>query len=107
MKTMKAPKTVTMLDGETARVRLPAPFYTAEARGVEDAGTGAWITGLFYAPQSGRCFAESYSIWEDRRTGGNIGERTREVSAGELVELCRRVGADVPAGLDEKIAIEA
>ena len=99
--------TVTTLDGETARVRLPAPFYTAEARGVEDAGVGAWITGLFYAPRSGRCYVKTYSVWEDRRTGGCVGTRKREVSPGELAELCRRVGADVPAGLDEKIALEA
>jgi hypothetical protein len=83
---------------ETAeRVTLPEPFYEAEARGQEDY-TGKWVTGLYYGPRSGRCFVETYSIWDDGK-GRCTGEVIREVSLTELLTVADHVGAALPEGI--------
>jgi len=76
------------------RVTLPKPFYAAKALGREDY-TGVWVTGLYYGPHSGRCFVQTYSIWDDGH-GRCQGESTREVGLAELLRIAKHVRADVP-----------
>jgi hypothetical protein len=88
-------KTATVFrDGSAERVTLPEPFYSAKAQGQEDY-TGVCVTGLYYGPRSGRCFVETYSVWDDG-TGRCQGDSISEVELSELLKIAKHVRADVP-----------
>lgn len=85
--------TITNAFGEKERVSLPAPHYTAEARGQSDF-TGIWITALYSGPKTGRRFARTDSIWENRQTGGMVGTRIHELEESQYLDYCERVGCE-------------
>ena len=91
-------------NGNATRVTLPAPFYgTAGAgpSGSEDA-TGTWYVALYWGPRSGRCFVESYSIW-DRGDGQTVGTVVSECSPSEMLHYCDRVGVAAPEGILDSV----
>ena len=86
--------TITNLHGENERVAMPAPHYTAEARGQEDY-TGVWITGLYSGSRTGRKFIRTHSIWErSPGDGRNVGTTYRELSESDYLSSCARVGCE-------------
>lgn len=81
--------TVRTLDGDMQRLSLPAPHYSAVARGQSEF-TGVWITGLYSSPRTGRRFARTESIWDDGR-GRCVGEAFHELDESEYLHYCRLV----------------
>lgn len=97
---MKRQATIFDGDGNAERVTLPEPFYGefgVRPSGPEDY-TGSWIIAMYYGPRSGRCFLETYSIW-DAGDGSIIGTRIEEVTKPELLARCKRVSCEPPDGL--------
>jgi hypothetical protein len=101
----KRTRTILDLNDKHARVTLPEPFWTAKPKGPQDS-TGTWITALYHGPRTGRCFVQTYSIWDDG-TGRIQGYRTREVTPSELARFAARVDAGLPESFDNRNAVEA
>lgn len=87
-------KTITNLNGDSERVSLPAPHFTASPRGRENLSTGIWLTGLYSGPRTGRKFARTYSIWQSKTGYGVIGETYCELTEAEYLHYCNVVGCE-------------
>jgi hypothetical protein len=88
-------RTVTATDeqGQRIRISLGAPEWA----GKENAGTGVWLTGLWFGQH--RILAEFDSIWEDCRHPGRCQGTYYEVIADpeEIIQLCDLAGIESPA----------
>ena len=78
--------TIINLYQERERVSLPAPQWEGETNW----GTGTKLTAIFYGSRTGRMFMETYSIWENHRTHGVVGETTVEITESEYLTACNR-----------------
>lgn len=86
-------RTILNLAGDYERVSLPAPHYTGPANGAEHFA-GAWITGLFSGPRTGRKFASTYSIHQRGNGRGVVGEIYCELNEAEYLRYCDRVDTE-------------
>lgn len=89
-------RTIENLAGVRERVSLPNPHYT----GNDKIGTGETLRALYSGPRTGRRFAHTYSIWEDRcaNDGTTIGDVYAEIDEITYLRYCEIACCD-PIGV--------
>jgi len=89
-------QTITNLHGQSERVSLPQPHWVPEWAGDgPQIATGVKLCALYSGPRTGRKYAHTHSIWQDRRTGSIVGEEYCELDPDTYLTYCQLAGCEV------------
>jgi len=91
--------TITASTESGSRIRLSVPAPTWE--GYEEIGTGIYRKAIYVSPRAKRCVVETYSIWQDRHTGGCVGTQYMLVEDDSMLAMLAEEYADVADALEK------